>query len=132
MSLLEWSEKYKVGNEEIDYQHERLFTMVNNLYSSLKAGDDMRLLVDVFLNQLVQYTDFHFSTEEKMMQESKYPDFAAHKAAHDALRRQVMDFQKKFVTEEASVSEELMAFLRDWLVGHIGLTDSKLSAHLRG
>ena len=131
MSLLEWSDQYKVGNEEIDYQHERLFTMVNNLYSSIGAGEDMRLLVDVFLNQLVQYTDFHFSTEEKLMEQSKYSDLSAHRAAHDSLRKQVTDFQKKFVKGEVDVSKELMTFLKDWLVGHIGKTDTKLAQHLK-
>jgi hemerythrin len=131
MSLLQWSDKFKVGNEDIDYQHERLFTLVNNLHDSMKAGDDMRILVDVFLNQLIQYTDFHFSNEERFMKESGYPKFQEHKAAHDALRAQVADFQKKFTRGEADVTEDLMKFLRDWLVGHIGETDTKLAAHLK-
>ena len=131
MKYFEWTSQYATGNEDIDYQHQTLFNMANTLYDTLNSGGEMRMAVEIFLEQLIQYTDYHFSCEEKVMADTHYSDFAQHKAMHDALRKQVIDFQKKFQTGEVDVSQELMKFLKDWLSSHIQNTDTKLAAHLK-
>ena len=104
--------------------------MVNNLHDMLDSGAEMRLAAEIFLEQLIQYTDNHFKTEENFMKETHYADFEKHKAMHDGLRKQVLDFQKKFKNGEVDVSGELMDFLKGWLTNHILHTDTKLAEHL--
>jgi len=59
-----------------------------------------------------------------------YPDFAAHKAAHEALKKQVLDFQREFEAGETFISVELMTFLKNWLEKHIQGTDMRYSPFL--
>ena len=130
MKFFEWNASFATGNEEIDYQHQNLFNMANNLYEMLDSGIEMRLGVEIFLEQLIEYTDYHFSTEERFMEQTNYQEFTQHKAMHDSLRKQVIDFQKKFKDGEADLSQELITFLKSWLLSHIQQTDTKLAKHL--
>ncbi len=130
MKFFEWTPAYATGNEEIDYQHQNLFNMANNVHDMMSSGAEMRLAVDIFFEQLIQYTDYHFTTEEKLMQETHFGEYTQHKAMHDALRKQVIDFQKKFKSGEVDISTELMEFLKSWLTNHIQHTDTKLGKHL--
>lgn len=129
--FFEWKDAYSVGVDEIDDQHRNLVEMVNQLYDHLNEDSSMRLYIEVFLERLVSYVDYHFACEERAMQESHFPDYDGHLKIHNALRAQVMEFKQKFVNNEADVSESLMEFLKDWLLNHIGGMDQKLGAHLK-
>jgi hemerythrin-like metal-binding protein len=48
------------------------------------------------LNSLVSYTRAHFASEERIMQQSGYPDIAVHKKEHEALAEKVVEFQRDF------------------------------------
>ena len=84
-----WSKDYEIGHEYIDYQHRRLVEQINQLYKDKDSYPDSPLVLEVFLDQLVEYTEFHFSAEELYMKEIKYKDYDEHKSLHDALRRKV-------------------------------------------
>jgi hemerythrin-like metal-binding protein len=79
------------------------------------------------LDRLVQYTITHFAQEERLLQQHGYPDLAAHKVAHEALKKKVREFQSEFQAGTAVISIELMHFLRNWLEKHIQGTDMRYS-----
>lgn len=134
MSLMNWGPAFQVHNEQVDYEHQRLFKMINDLHdavhSPMGSADETRMMIKITLDQLVNYADYHFKTEESLMAESKYPGASEHRAAHDGLRAQVLEFQKNFASGKVDVSDELMEFLRDWLVSHIQKADVKLGSFL--
>ena len=83
------------------------------------------------LNELVQYTKVHFAREEKFFAQTGYPAPAAHKQEHDALTRQVLDVQQKYVAgASATLSIDVMRFLKNWLIKHIQGSDQKYRPHL--
>jgi hemerythrin len=83
------------------------------------------------LDRLVDYTKVHFAREEKLFAQTGYSDAAAHKQQHDALTRQVLEVQRKYAAGAvATVSLEVMHFLRDWLINHIQGSDQKYRPHL--
>ena len=57
---------------------------------------------------------------------------AQHKAEHDGFVADIAAFQQKFEAGSATLSVEVMHFLRDWLSRHIMQTDKKLALALRG
>lgn len=130
MSFFEWTDRVLTGDEDIDYQHRKLFDLANQLHENMNTGNDMRLFVEVLFDQLVDYTDYHFGTEESTMQKLNYPEFAAHKAMHDKLREQVLAFRAKFREGKAEINADLMSFLKDWLFNHIEKTDTKLAKYV--
>jgi len=60
-----------------------------------------------------------------------YPAAAAHKKEHDDLTKQVLDVKKKFQEgATATLSMEVLNFLRKWLLNHIQGSDKKYGPHL--
>ena len=64
------------------------------------------------------------------MRKHGYPEYEAHKTIHQALTREVREFQRKFQSGEPDMTDELMDFLKKWLVDHIMVIDKKYSTFL--
>jgi hemerythrin len=129
MGMFEWKPEYSVGYAQIDEQHKRLFELAEEMHNAMTAGKGKQILSKT-LSSLIAYTKAHFATEERLMQAYQYPDYASHKAAHDALTAKVVKFEKEFQTAGLSTTISLLPFLRDWLMHHIGETDKKIAAYL--
>jgi len=127
--LFRWDAAYSVNIAILDTQHRNLVNMINELHQAMGEGSGKDKLAQI-LSDLVKYTQGHFATEERLMQSHGYPDFPAHKAEHDRLTGTVMDFQRRFLSNEAGLSIEVMEFLRDWLVKHIMGSDKEYSPFL--
>jgi hemerythrin len=130
MALMEWTDKLSVGVVALDDDHKKLIGMVNELYDAMLAGHGKEKLGRV-LDGLVQYTKFHFAREEKYFAQTGYPDAAAHKEQHDALTRQVLEVQLKYAAgATATLSVDVIHFLKKWLVTHIQGSDQSYRQHL--
>lgn len=130
MSLFEWRSEYSLGHEAIDAQHKRLFELGNELHTAMIQGKGKGSLAAT-LDKLVSYTQTHFASEERLMQTHHYPEYPAHKAAHDALTARVVAFQREFAAGRVGITIELLQFLKDWLRTHIGETDRKVAMYLK-
>ena len=120
----------ETGIQEIDQQHRKLVAMVNRLHRAIKSGEGQAALGEI-LNELVAYTDYHFKTEEYYFDKFGYPEGELHKEIHRKLTAKVLEFKEKFEKGEATLSYDLLNFLKDWLVNHIGKTDKKYAPFLR-
>ena len=129
--MFEWNNSYLTGIGSIDAQHQTLFQIGGKLHEAMVLGKGKALLSSI-LERLVQYTESHFAHEERLLRQHNYPDFTSHKAQHDALTRQVRQFQAKFESGEAAITVELMHFLKNWLANHIKGNDLKYVDCLRG
>ncbi|CAK0780647.1 Bacteriohemerythrin [Gammaproteobacteria bacterium] len=122
MAFIVWDDKYSVGIESIDYQHKKLFNLVDKLYDAMLQKKDKDILGDILV-ELIEYTSSHFSDEESHMMRHHYPEYNSHKKEHDALKDQVMALFNKFDSEEDVLSISIMNFLKDWLKIHILKSD---------
>lgn len=124
MAFVDWKPQYSVGHAEIDQQHRKLVDMINDLHDSMKLGgkpeDLKRILAD-----LVNYTRYHFSHEEKLMERAGYADLADHKRVHRAMMEQVERLRREVESSRTGFSIKLMGFLKNWLTDHILGTDQK-------
>ena len=127
--LMEWSSALQVGHAEIDRQHQKLIEIANRLNTAMQAGQG-RSISGVILHELVDYTVTHFAFEESLMQTHGYSDREKHLEEHRKLIQSVTDFKQQFDSGQASVSIELMGFIRDWLVNHILKVDKALAREL--
>jgi hemerythrin len=129
MPLIRWSEKYSVNVRVIDAQHRQLIVLINTLHDAMMSGtsDEVKAAV---LTGLVGYAKKHFTAEERLLSTQNYPEYAAHRAAHEVLTQQVEDMARRFHQGQTTLTVELMDFLRDWLVNHIMGTDKRYSAFL--
>ncbi len=127
--FLQWGPQFSVNIKEIDEQHKKLINMVNTLHSAFSTGKSKSVISNI-LNELIEYTVYHFGTEEKYFKEYDYPEKDAHIKIHQDLAKKVLDFKDAFDSGKTTVSIELLKFLRDWLSNHICITDKKYSKFL--
>lgn len=129
MALLTWEDKYKVGISKIDDQHKKIVELINKLYDSMAEGRGKDVLKSI-LNDLVEYTKYHFQTEEKYFEDYKYQNKNEHKKEHEDLKNKVTELKGKVDIGKAVLSTEIMQFLKQWLVNHIVESDKKYSTFL--
>ena len=126
MALIQWNESLSVKVVEIDQQHQKLVSMINDLNDAMKQGKGKDVL-DKIVNGVVGYTSTHFSTEEKYFARFKYPEADSHKKEHAAFVEKVLEFKDGFEKGKLTLSIEIMTFLSDWLKNHIKGSDMKYS-----
>ncbi|GAM10814.1 methyl-accepting chemotaxis protein [Geobacter sp. OR-1] len=126
--LINWSNSFSVKVSKMDQEHQRLIDMINNLYISMREGHGNES-IGAILDELIEYTKTHFSHEEKLMKESGYPGYEDQKRAHESLIRQVVEIHGKFKSG-AALSQEIMTFLKNWLVNHIQGMDKRYGPYL--
>ena len=126
MPFFVWTDDLSVKVRVIDDQHKKLFRIINTLHEAMREGRG-RQKVEETLEELVDYTVYHFGIEEKYMQQVNYPDYYNHKAQHDAFAKKIAAFRKAHEKNQFGLSNELMLFLRDWLTNHIMGTDKLYS-----
>jgi len=131
VSLMEWNEKLFLGIPTIDKEHERLVSMINELYNGFVSGT-AKDTVGVVLDELIDYTANHFKHEERFFAQTNYPETPQHKIEHENLVKKVLEIQAKFKSSKDNVlSQDIMIFLRDWLTHHILGTDKRYVPHLK-
>lgn len=124
-----WKDEYSVGIESIDNDHKKLLSLINNLQTSTMyyTGEDFDREA---LDKLIEYTKFHFTREEKLMEDNDYPGFAEHKLQHKKMTDNVLNMVKEYEEDSEKTIEELVEFLKDWLIKHINGSDQKYSSYL--
>ena len=122
--FLAWSDELSVGIQEIDEQHKILAGLPNCLFNEaiLNKGDPA--VIESILNELVQYTQIHFSVEESLFRIFNYPEADIHQQHHNQLKKEVFEIKNKF-TSGAAVDLDLMHLLREWLTKHIMIEDKQ-------
>lgn len=131
MALLNWSDNYSVKVREIDLQHKKLVDLINSLHEGMKNGKGKEILGGI-LNELVDYTVYHFGFEEKLFEKHGYPEAIVHKRQHSDLVGQVKNFVDSYNGGAGVITIEIMNFLKDWLTHHIAGSDKKYSDFLNG
>jgi hemerythrin len=126
MAVISWKEFYSVGNPSLDAQHQQIIGVINELYDAMEKKSTQQVIKPI-LDSLVKYTFEHFKREEEAMVSVEYPDFTEHKALHDKIRQKTLDLKDNadFVT-----GQNLLAFLKEWWVGHIQTEDKKYAPFL--
>jgi len=121
--LIVWSKSYSVGVSQMDREHQRLIDIINNLYAAMRSGRSKDAIGSI-LDELIDYTKTHFAHEEKLMQEANYDGLDEQKRSHVSLVSQVVEIQQKYRSGTA-LGQEVMSFLKDWLINHIQGLDKK-------
>ncbi len=129
MSILNWSDDYSVNIKEIDEQHKGFLKLINNFHDSLQDDIDHEAM-PFLLNELVDYTKFHFSAEEELMKKRQYPEYEEHKAEHDSFANIIMDILKEYEAGDKYAVDQLSLLLSSWLSEHIVMKDKKYGEYL--
>jgi hemerythrin len=120
METLRWSNRFSVGNEDIDQQHKMLFNFINYLVLNSGKACKRHEMTEI-LEELIAYTDYHFTAEEVFLE--GHPTFAAHRAAHAEFIGKTRSFKKAFMEKNEEINGDLFAYLVKWIREHVLETD---------
>lgn len=128
-----------LGIGVIDDQHKRIVQYYNNLVNSF--NNDVPGMLHI-LDELINYTLFHFFNEEKFLETINYPEFTVHKKKHLSLINELKTLNAELqLRDSKEIKEKILSVSRDWIVFHIMIEDrmyidyynrlaSGVSAHL--
>lgn len=128
--MFEMKPEYFTGIEQIDNEHKRLFEIANNLYELMKNDfiPDKYDNICTAIQELKDYTKYHFSDEEAYMQSVGHKNMFSQKVEHDAFLRKIEELEISDIDEnQKAVIFDMLNFLNDWLIHHI-LEKDKLIA----
>ncbi|HTP53073.1 MAG TPA: bacteriohemerythrin [Anaeromyxobacteraceae bacterium] len=129
MSQTDWDTDLRVGEQEMDVEHELQVGLVRALDGALGAGS--REEASRIFEQLLDYTRVHFAAEELMMRLHAYSGFGEHELEHSKLLDQLNEVRSAFEGGQVQPTKELVTALRHWLSEHIQTFDRGLALHLR-
>ncbi|KHD16868.1 bacteriohemerythrin [Clostridium butyricum] len=128
--MYEMKDEFKTGIDFIDEQHARLFEIANEAYNLLKNDftidkyDKVINLVD----ELRDYTVFHFNAEEEYMDSINYKRRFTQKIEHDAFVKKINEVDYKTIDSDPDkYILEMLELLNQWLTGHILHNDKLIS-----
>jgi hemerythrin-like metal-binding protein len=130
MLYFEWDDSLKTGIEKIDDQHKRLIDIVNELSDAMRSKKGKDVLGHV-LDELSEYTNYHFAFEERAFEKYGYPQADAHVTHHKELIRQLQELVDKFKKNELGISIDVLDFVTNWVKNHIQKEDMLYVPHLK-
>ena len=132
MEKLVWNETLSVGIALIDEQHKTWIDRFNALAEAIAEHGAQRQIA-MTLGFLIDYTHFHFATEEKQMTAHSYPGFAEHLQKHEELRVTLADLVRDFEEDGPTqiLADAVNTFLGNWLIKHIQQIYQKFGAFVK-
>jgi hemerythrin len=125
MSLVTWREAFSVGVAEVDYEHQELIELINELHRSVLEGVT-RAQVVAGLGEIYAQIAAHFALEEKVMRESHYRALPEHKMDHEALLDDLRDIMDEVEDDGEFDDAQLATDLDRWFSDHFRTHDAKL------
>lgn len=126
--MFKWKDNYCSKVNQFDDQHKKLFSLGNHLLDVVHANKDSDHYDDIIdaLNELKEYTVYHFNAEEELMEKYNYPKIMSHKMQHKKFLVRVNELLSKDIdANQVDVTLELLTFLADWIQNHILVVDSQ-------
>ncbi|MBW6409556.1 bacteriohemerythrin [Clostridium weizhouense] len=131
----EWKERYKLNIDEIDKQHRRLMDIGKKAYeiAVIDDGYDRYDEILTIIDELLEYTKYHFEYEEEMLKKYDYKHIHSQEEEHSfyvykidqvASREDIDDNQRKVILE-------IIDFLSQWISTHIMISDREYAVYLK-
>ncbi len=120
--MFKWNKKYETGIAEIDNQHRKLVSIgakLEDMFFADNSIDQFDYIVET-INELKDYTHYHFRFEEEKMQECGYGNLEQHQMEHLYFIKRIDKISIKDIDEnQREIIEEALDFLSKWLFSHI-------------
>jgi len=128
---ISWDPSYSVGVAAMDDDHKRLIYLFNELESASKYYTNKNF-EEKALQEVVDYTKYHFDHEEKLMKDNNYPGVDEHIKQHIEMIIKVNKIVEDYQNKPDYAINEAVEFLRCWLVNHIQKTDQEYTEFFHG
>ncbi|GAB4340071.1 MAG: hemerythrin family protein [Calditrichia bacterium] len=128
--FIEWKEKYSVGIEQIDRQHQGLIELLNKLHEQIQ-NKDKSFQPETAIKKLKKYILLHFGTEEKYFDLYNYPRKLEHKEEHRQFAQKVSELEERIKVAGAVVTLEMLNWLSQWYRQHVTGSDHQYAQYFK-
>lgn len=129
---IEFDDTLITKNELIDSQHKELIGRIKKFVDSCEQRDSKVTAINM-LDYLAEYTDFHFSAEEKLQEEVGYPGLEDHKKKHEEFKNSLRSLEEFLEESEGPTDafvEQVKKKVVDWLFNHIKTFDRSVAEYI--
>jgi hemerythrin-like metal-binding protein len=132
MKIFEWSKEYSVEIDEMDNHHQRLFDILNKLFTLMIEGGASDKQIIRVIEELLDYTRYHFDEEEKIMAKMGYPELNTHRNHHQVFINQMKEFHTSSENGMAIfVATKVANVGTEWLKNHIMNEDRQYTHYMK-
>ncbi len=119
-----WNDKYSVGISIIDGEYKEFIDIINKVIVAKEHNDKPEEVREV-LYEMIKYAINHFATEETRMIKFNFPEYQLHRNEHLDFTDKAVASINKVINGDYQVANEILEYLKRWLVNHIQETDRK-------
>ncbi|MEA2072629.1 MAG: hemerythrin family protein [Campylobacterota bacterium] len=128
--LIQKQDVQEVANAMMNMLHDDELEVINEFHDAVVAKDIEK--TDELFPKFLAEIETHFQTEEDMMAQVSYSDIQMHKNDHDAIRKKLAKFKKRWDVLKGPT--ELLGFLENdfkkWYTQHIAKWDAQAAPTL--
>ena len=118
-----WNDSFLLNIDVIDNQHKKFFELFDLILALNKSKDAVKL--SSVINELQDYAQYHFETEETLMQNADSENFELHIIQHQFFINKINEFTIAQNYNNPVLTTQIVVFMRKWLLMHITETDKK-------
>lgn len=130
MTPVEWSNEDYVFSPPLDSDHQKLLEQMERVRRALEPGGAAHE-PGLDLWRLSRMLSIHFASEERLMQECRYPAIRWHKRQHQTGRNRMGRLVEAAHVDGGQRMDNLFEKFVAWFRDHIHLADRMFAAHLR-
>ncbi len=131
MPKMKWTEAFSVGVQVIDDQHKKWIDIINKYHDSIIDKSDNENLTAQIMDEMMEYSKFHFAFEEAILEKNGYPKIADHRALHNNYIEMLLKKVQEEQNGELMLSRDVMVMLINWLQNHILFEDMKYKSFFK-
>jgi hemerythrin len=133
MDEIKWDPSWNIGNMEIDGQHQKWVEILNRLHQAVLSEGSQKLndVQRVTLEQILDFTRYHFAAEEKLMQDTAYPEVYNHWRLHREFAKTAYENYRDIGKGVFFLNSDLLSVMKNWLLQHIQIEDKKFGNYLK-
>lgn len=130
---LEFGPQFRTGINIIDEQHQVLFDLINRVDDLLQLAVADTVALGQAIEGVANYALYHFVTEESLAYRSHYAaQMGNHIHQHNEFRKKIVAYRDAAHGRDlGAVAQELLRYLKHWLVSHILHTDVTMCREIR-
>lgn len=117
----EWQEDFKIGVDIIDKEHQRLFQIINKIFTFKEEEKDSQWICDEGIKFFKSHAVKHFKDEEAYMESIRYDGLEQHRQIHTGFRENTLPALEQELEQTDYSPDAVDHFLgvcAGWLIGH--------------
>ena len=125
-----WNESYSVFVPEMDKEHRQFLYLLKRVSRAIGKKYSLEATIEV-LDDALEYANTHFTAEEKMLEDHKYPGLNEQKAQHAEFIYQMRKLSTSYHEGNPITPLATINYLSEWFIKHIQGTDKLYGLHFK-